>query len=223
MREVVVLDVDNVVVKGYSQKLLLKYLFKKQLIGIFYYLRIYFWFIFYKIGLIRSPQNVMEYAFKFLKGKSIDDIDKIADDFFRNNLKSFIFQEVIDLINKHKESSRRIILLSNVIEVIVEKIANYLNIDDHAGTKFEIINGKYTGKIVGGIVYGDNKTVYLHNFIQNNNLDIKNSWAYGDHISDLDILKIVSKPFIVNPDRLLRNEAKKRNWPILIFKNTLRL
>ncbi len=67
MKDLVILDLDNVIVKGQSQKLLLNYLFKRKLIGYWYFLKIYLWFVFYKIGLIKNPKRVMEYAFSFLK------------------------------------------------------------------------------------------------------------------------------------------------------------
>uniref|UniRef100_A0A7C3SNE7 HAD-IB family hydrolase n=1 Tax=Dictyoglomus turgidum TaxID=513050 RepID=A0A7C3SNE7_9BACT len=221
MKELVILDLDNVIIKDQSQKLLLKYLFKKKLIGFWYFLKIYLWFLFYRVGLVKSPKKVIEYAFRFLKDKKVEEIDKIADQFLNEILKHNIFKEVIDIIEKHKKEDRELIIISNVIDIIVKKVANFLNIKNYIGTRLEIINDKFTGKILGDIVYGENKTKYFNNFIKENNLSFDKIWSYGDHITDLDILKIASNPIAVNPDRFLEREAKKNNWQILNFKETL--
>jgi len=221
MKELVILDLDNVIIKDQSQKLLLKYLFKKKLIGFWYFLKIYLWFLFYRVGLVKSPKKVMEYAFRFLKDKKVEEIDKITDQFLNEILKHNIFKEVIDIIEKHKKEDRELIIISNVIDIIVKKVANFLNIKNYIGTRLEIINDKFTGKILGDIVYGENKTKYFNNFIKENNLSFDKIWSYGDHITDLDILKIASNPIAVNPDRFLEREAKKNNWQILNFKETL--
>ena len=82
MSEVVILDLDGVIISGQSQQIFLRYLFNKKLVGLFFYFRIHFWFILYKLGLIKSPKRIMEYAFSFLKNKKIEEFDRITDNFF---------------------------------------------------------------------------------------------------------------------------------------------
>jgi phosphoserine phosphatase len=41
------------------------------------------------------------------------------------------------------------------------------------------------------------------------------SYFYSDSMNDLPLLEEVSNPVATNPDERLRNEAIKRNWPIL--------
>jgi len=69
-----------------------------------------------------------------------------------------------------------------------------------------------------GIVYGENKVNFVKEFIRKNSLSLDNSYAYGDHISDLHLLLTVTNPFAVNPDSFLLKEAGKRNWPVLNFR-----
>lgn len=220
-KELVIFDIDNTIVKGQSQKLLLSYLYRKKIIGFSYYLRIYVWFILYKLGLIRNPKKTMEYAFMFLKGKVVEETEKIIDNFFEEVLKKHIFEEAINLINDHRSKNREILLLSNIIDVLAKKITDFLGVRYCISTKLEIIDGKYTGKILGDIVYGENKEVFAKNFIQGNNFSVNTSWAYGDHITDLNVLKSVKYPFAVNPDKSFYKEAQKRKWPILAFNKTL--
>ncbi len=218
MNEIVILDLDGVITSGQSQQIFLNYLFKKKLVGLFFYLRIYLWFILYKLGLIKSPKKIMDFAFYFLKGKKIENIEKIVENFFSERLQKFIFLEIIDIIKEHKARGREFLIISNTVDILTKKVADFLGVKNYISTRLETINGKFTGKILGDIVYGKNKVNFANKFIQKNNLDLRNSYAYADHISDLDLLSIVSNPYAVNPDRFLSIEAKNRNWPILIFK-----
>lgn len=221
LKDLVILDLDNVIIKGQSQRLLLKYLFKKNLIGFFYYFKITLWFILYKIGLVCDPKKVMEYAFGFLKNRETEEVDKIAGEFFDEVLKHNILKEAINLIKKYKIEKKELIIVSNVIDIIVKKVAEFLDIKNFIGTHLEIIDNKFTGKILGDIVYGKNKITYFNNFIKKNNLSFNKIWSYGDHITDLDILKIASNPIAVNPDNFLKKEATKNHWQILNFKETV--
>jgi len=63
MKEIVILDLDGVIIKGQSQQFFLDYLFQEKIIGLFFYLRIYVWFVFYKLGLVRSPKKIITFAF----------------------------------------------------------------------------------------------------------------------------------------------------------------
>jgi HAD superfamily hydrolase (TIGR01490 family) len=219
MKELVILDLDGVIIKGQSQQIFLNYLFRKKIVGLFFYLKIYMWFIFYKMGLNKNPKKIMNYAFGSLKGKNLEEVEKLINDFFSEVLNNFIFHEIIDIINKHKIENRELIIVSNALDIIVKKISQFLNIKNYIGTKLEIIDDKFTGNISDDIVYGKNKLKLIETFLRKNKLNLKNSWAYTDHISDLPILKLVKNPFAVNPDKKLCIEAKKNNWPILNFKN----
>lgn len=218
MKELVILDLDGVIISGQSQQALLNFLFKKGFISPFFYFKVCLWFILYKLGLVKNPQKIMEYAFGFLKGKSIDEVDKITDEFFNNVLQKFIFPEMTGIIKEHYERGRELIIISNSVDIIVKRVANFLGIKNYIGTKLEIIDKRFTGKIFGKIVYAENKVNLLKEFIQNNNLNLENSFAYTDHISDLTLLEVVSHAYAVNPDKKLLFEAKKRNWQILNFK-----
>jgi putative phosphoserine phosphatase/1-acylglycerol-3-phosphate O-acyltransferase len=164
MSEIVILDFDGVIVKNQSQKIFLKYLFRKRIIGLAFYFKIYFWFILYRLGFVKNPKKIMQYAFGFLEGREVGEIDNIIDNFFEENLKKCIFLEIIDIINEHKQKNRKIFIVSNSVIFIVKKVAQFLGINNYIGTQLEIIDGKYTGKILGEIVYGKNKINFIKDF-----------------------------------------------------------
>lgn len=222
-KEVVVFDIDNTLINGYTQYILLKYLFRKGLIKVLPYLKIIFWFFLYKIKIINNPKKIMDYAYGFLKDKTIKEFDDIVNQFFEEELKYFVFEEGIILINQHISENRELLLVSSAIKPIVQKCAQYFNIKIYISTELEINDGKYTGKIFGDIIYGENKAYSVKNFVEKNHLTLHCSWSYGDHITDLHVLNITSYPHAVNPDKFLLQEAKIRNWPILVFGKNIKI
>src|SRR3989344_1746902 len=149
MNELVILDSDGVILREQSQLIFLKYLFKKKIIGLFFYLKIYFWFILYKLGLIEDPKKIMDFAFSFLKGKKVADVEKIVEIFFSEKLREFIFSEIIDIIKEHKLKGRELVIISNAVDVIVDRVTEFLGIKNYICTQLEKTNGIFTGKILG--------------------------------------------------------------------------
>lgn len=221
MPELVIFDLDNTLIKEQSQAALLGYAFKKRLIGPFFYFAVTLWFVFYKLGLVKNPRKIMEYSFGFLRNKSIEYFRNIIDDFFEKRLHSRIFKEIPELVRDHKSKGRKTLIISNAINYIPEKVALFLGIDYFIGTKLEITNNKFTGKIDGDIIYGKNKVVAINDFIKKNRFSLGGSWGYSDHYSDIPFLEMVDYPVSVNPDKKLLERAKKENWPVLIFKETI--
>ena len=54
-------------------------------------------------------------------------------------------------------------------------------------------------------------------------LDLTESWAYSDSITDLPMLEAVGHPVVVNPDRSLLRVAKSRDWEVRRFVRPVRL
>ncbi len=219
MKELVIFDLDKTLIKGYSQQIFLKYLFKTGIINFFNYFIISIWFIFYKLGLVKSPKKIMEYAFRFMKDWDGKKLDSLINDFFGKELKHLFFKDGIELVNNHKKENHELLIVSNVPDFLVKRISLYLGINNYIGTRLEVVGGKLTSKIIGDIVHGENKAFLVKDYISRNGFTLDNSWAYGDHISDLSILNIVDHPYATNPSPELKKEARKRNWPIISFNN----
>ena len=82
MKKIVLFDLDNVLLKGQSQKLFVKYLFMKRKVSFFLKLRIYLWFFLYKIGLSQDIEAFRKYAFnKIFLGWKKDDLKNYCNSF----------------------------------------------------------------------------------------------------------------------------------------------
>ena len=217
MNELVIFDVDGTILPYQSQQRFLKYLFKHGYISIFSFIPLTFWFILYKFGITKDPKKAIILAMMFLKGWDVKPFRKIVDDFFCTELQQSFFPEALEEIKKHRMSGRRILLLSNAIDPLVSRIADYLKIDEFICTKLEIKDSQYTGKIIGPIVYGEAKAKLTENYLHLRKMQPQKVWGYADHESDVDFLKIVDVPFVVNPTNKLAEIAAKNRWTTLIF------
>ncbi|MDP3935257.1 MAG: HAD-IB family hydrolase [Candidatus Giovannonibacteria bacterium] len=220
-KEVVILDLDNTLVKGQSQKLFISYLFKRKLFPTWLYFKLLIWFVFYRLGIVKEPEQVMREAFRLFRGHNFSEIESVVDDFFNTVLKNTIFADTENLLEEHKLKRRVLVLATNVLEPIASRIAKFLKIPNILSTKLELIGGVYTGEVEGKIIYGQNKLEALKKFLEENELSHVQKWAYSDHISDISILELADFPSAVNPDPKLFQEARRRGWPILLFKKTI--
>lgn len=222
MQELVIMDIDNTLIKGQSQHILLNYLYSMKIIGVFYFSRIYFWFILYKLGLVKNPKNILGYAIRFLRGKDVSDVEHLIKEFVDTVLRNFFFTEALEIIKLHKKAGREIILVSNAIDALVKEIAGFVGVGDYIASRLEIKDNVYTGKVIGSLVYGDKKSDSVRQYLDTHkNFSFVNSWGYADHKTDEKLLSAVTYPYAVNPDRRLKKIAILKKWPILQFSTLL--
>jgi len=180
-----------------------------------YFLRIYFWFVLYKLSVVDDPKRIFQYAIAFLKGKSVIEVERIISLFGETQLKNSFHKQIVELLSNHKKNGDYILILSNAIKPIVGYVSKYMNADDFISTKLTIKDGKYTGTIQGDITYGDSKVVKIQKYLSNLNLSYDEIFVYTDHHSDEPLLKFATKPYVVNPTRKLKKISKKLGWPII--------
>jgi phosphoserine phosphatase len=85
------------------------------------------------------------------------------------------------------------------------------------GTRSEIVDGVYTGRLAGPFCYGPGKVVAMAEIARWDGLDLTQCYAYSDSSSDLPMLEAVGHPVAVNPDGRLERHARSHGWPIVIF------
>jgi len=213
MKEIVIFDVDGTIIKGQSQEYFLKYLLQEGKISLLFYFKIYAWFILYRLHLVSNPLKPMEYAFSFLKGRSVVEINSWCKVFFEGWLKNFIYNDVHKIIHEHNKAGRRILLVSNSIRPIIAELAAYLHVSDYIATELGAEGGIYTGDIIK-TVYGQ-KAKLVQNFLRTLDVQANITWAYSDHVSDRDLLQFVDFPFAINPTGEFRSLALNKHWQIL--------
>ena len=139
--------------------------------------------------------------------------DWVTDNYMLNSLRS----DVVDILQWHKQSGHIVAIVSATSTVLLETVGQRLGVSHVIGTKLEVVDGTYTGKVVKPVCFGQNKAKLLQQFLRQNGLkiDLSSSFAYADSISDVPLLKLVGNPVATYPDKGLRQFAEDNKWRIL--------
>ncbi len=215
MKKIVIFDLDGTLVRGQSQRLFMEYLVGMGLVGLAPRVKLYRWFLLSKIGLINDPELIMRYAFSFFRNWKVDVMEILVRDFLHDKLRRSFYRQGRELIAGHDPATCDLVLLSNAFDMIATTAAEHLGIPAAFGTSLENAEGRFTGNMTGRPLFGSGKERLIRDYAEQRNLTFEDSWAYGDSISDLPVLELVTHPVAVNPDRKLCREARLRNWRII--------
>lgn len=214
-----VFDVDNTIVDGQSQRLLVSYLFRHGLLSFSAYLGLLFWFLRYRFGFVRSPEDAFRRALSCFKGRSPRAIEPILEEFVRDVITHRIYGAAVREIREHQKNGDYVMLISNAVTPLIAIIARHFGIEHYRGTDIQVEQGHYTGEIVGKALYGEEKKTALLNFLSANSIADADIWVYADHLSDLALLRFAHHPVVVNPGRELKKIADKFHWRVMRFKS----
>ena len=148
------------------------------------------------------------------------DRDEVLDVFgwvSENYLLQSLRRDVIGILNRHKANGHMVVLISANFSELLEIVGHQLGVPAVLGTKTEVVDGRYTGKIIGPVCFGRNKASLLKEFIDRSQLevDLSSSFAYADSISDSALLEVVGHPVATYPDKALHRVALRYGWQIL--------
>ena len=156
----------------------------------------------------------MPFLLKGLGKDRVIEIYKWITDYY---LMPLLHADILDLVESHKKRGHTTILLSGSFDDFLQVVREKLGIDFAVGTKLEVKNNVYSGRIIKPMGFGINKLKLLEDLISEDNLDLdlKKSFAYADSISDVPMLEITGNPIATYPDAKLLSLAKQRSWQIL--------
>ena len=173
------------------------------------------WFILYKLHVAQNSAKILAFALKNFKGKTTASVSKTMEEFIAEIISPLYFKNSKNLIGMLQNQGYRVILLSSAVEIIVQAIAKDLNVSEYICTKVETKNGVYTGEVEGTQVYGEQKKVYLQNFLSKINTSFDQVTVIADHYSDIPLLESAKLALIANPDKKMLTWAQKNNLPVI--------
>ena len=114
----------------------------------------------------------------------------------------------------HRAAGRRLVLATTTPVDLVTPLADALGFDDVIATRYEEADGTYTGRLVGGFVWGLGKRTAVQRWARDQSVDLGASHAYTDSFYDLPLLTAVGHPHPLNADPRLAAVALTRRWPL---------
>ncbi|EAK3931509.1 HAD-IB family hydrolase [Campylobacter jejuni] len=143
-------------------------------------------------------------------------------DIVRNTAKEFLYNHIINNINKnvinklfwHQDQGHVVAIVSGGFEIYIREFAKIYGIEHIVAIDLENSDDKFTGNIHGIHTMQERKLYKLSNMFNIKEFDLKNSYAYSDCVSDIPLLSFVGHPNVIECGKDLK-WAKLLNFNIL--------
>jgi HAD superfamily hydrolase (TIGR01490 family) len=159
-----------------------------------------------------------EVFFRSYEGFSQDRLRYFSEQLFEDVLKPAIYDGTFELIQAGKKIGQRQVVLTGALDFTIDRLMDHLGIDDYKANKLEFVNGYATGRVLPPVMASATKAKWIREYAERENINLSESYAYSDSISDLPMLSIVGHPVAVNPDFRLKQTALQHDWAILNLK-----
>ena len=154
----------------------------------------------------------------YLRGKRPSDIEPLADEFCRQVLCPGLSPVGLARMDEHRRAGHHIILVTGSLDFLIAPLAQWLGVDRVLAAKPERIDGRYTGHLVPPLPDGEGKRMLITELALHSGLDLGSCYAYGDSPGDVEVLRLVGHPLVINPIRGMRGIARRHRWPVVRWK-----
>jgi len=185
---------------------------------------IYGRFVFKYLGADHDRMEEMRnQALALCTGWERDKVARLVTESMEDVIDPIVYREAVEEIAAHKAAGHQVFMVSASPEEVVRPLSRHLGADGAVATIAAIDDeGRYTGE-VDFYSYGEFKVDAMEVLALEHDLDLSESYAYTDSITDLPMLEAVGNPIVVNPDRALARVALERGWEIRTFSNRIPL
>lgn len=212
MEKLAIFDIDYTLTKKETSIELYKYMLKRDkslikyipahiLTGLGYGIKVF------------DATRTKERFLKFLGGTKEEELKAIVKDFYREHLTNILYEDGLKAIRDYKAKGYKVYLISASPEFYVKEFYNIKGVDKVIGTKFKMDDGMFTPIVVGKNCKGEEKVQRLMEELKKDKVevDFKNSVMFSDSLSDLPLLKLAGKGYLIN-------YKKKHDLEILRWK-----
>jgi HAD superfamily hydrolase (TIGR01490 family) len=213
-------DVDGTLIHIKSMLSFLKYFYKRH----FNFLGTLRYFLYHQVTMFHefvgtSREYLNRRYYQQYRGFSTEFVHNLGREWFQyeqSQTNPLFLSVVVDELINHQKLGATIVFVSGAFLPCLESLAKQLRVNHILSTQLEIINGKYTGKILPPQTIGSGKAEAIRTFLKEQNFHYpERCFAYGDHYSDIAMLAAVGYPHVIANDKRLEAYAKEKNWPIL--------
>src|SRR4029079_5258201 len=143
---------------------------------------------FFGITDLSSRNFFNEVFFKSYEGFSQDRLRYFSDELFEEVLKPAIYNGTPELIAQGKKIGQRQIVLTGALDFTIQRLMDHLGIDDYVANRLEFVNGYATGRVLPPVMASATKAKWIREYAEREGLNLSESYAYSDSISDLPML-----------------------------------
>lgn len=118
-----------------------------------------------------------------------------------------VYKYTRHIIEEHKKKENLIIFISGSPDFLVEKMGKKHHAFKSIGSKYIMDNDRFTGQVIP-MWNSESKNKMIDLLVKEHNIDLENSFAYGDTNGDFNMLKKVGNPVAINPSKELLENIK---------------
>jgi HAD superfamily hydrolase (TIGR01490 family) len=204
-----VFDVDQTLVQGYTERLFFQFLLRRGCLSLPRALTF--------LGRLALNPQARFRDKGYLAGLTVAEVVSLARQCYQEEIAPRVSPRGVSCLMEHRNQGHAIVLLTGSLYFLLLPLKEQLEADWLIATELGRENGKFTGKIQGVHPRGENKLRLLLDLAQAQGLDLTHSYAYGDHIQDLQLFRNIGHPVAVNPCWRLKRQARRHHWPIRAF------
>ncbi len=214
-------DVDNTLMRGASIYYFAKGLAARRMFGTRDLAKMVIGQLMFRMRGQENSDHIdaaREAALAFVAGQKVADIVALGEEIYDDTMADRIWEGSRELTQVHLDAGQRVWLVTATPIELASILARRLGLTGALGTVAETEDGRYTGRLVGGLLHGEAKAAAMLALAERENLDLSLCSAYSDSANDLPMLSLVGHPNAVNPDAALRAVAQENQWPIHEFR-----
>lgn len=172
----------------------------------------------YKAGCL-DIHEYLAFALKPLSEQPLPQMLALREEFLSHRILPLITEKARQLIQQHQEQGDDLLIITATNAFVTRPIGQLLGIEQLIAPEPEIIDGEYSGAIVGIPSFQHGKVVRLNDWLEEHGKDLQGSWFYSDSHNDLPLLEKVDNPVAVDPDDILRDTAIANGWPVISLRD----
>ena len=154
---------------------------------------------------------------QFMRGIEEDTYRDVGEKLYTKQIARLIYPESRALVEAHKAKGHTVAIISSATPYQVEPAAADLGIEHVLCSHLEVSKGKFTGKAVTPLCFGQGKVDAAEKLAKGTGAELDRSFFYSDSTDDLLLLERVGQPRALNPNSKLEKIAKQRDWPMVRF------
>lgn len=151
----------------------------------------------------------------YLADKSVCEMERVATQYVTEEVLSRISHQALAKLAQHRAAGHFLIILTGCPDFLIAPLSPHLKADIVICGRLERHAGRFTGAALSPYPYGTGKRLLLDQLVATHDIDLAQSYAYADRLSDLEVLSAVRYPAVVNPGRRLARIANARGWEVL--------
>lgn len=151
--------------------------------------------------------ELIELYVEALRGHKKDELEFISNQVIRLN-GDIVYRYTRDRIKEHKAAGHKVFFISGSPNFLVEKMAEKYGVDAFRGAQYLVDEeGRFTGEVVP-MWDSTSKNTAMKRLVDEFEIDLAASYAYGDTNGDVSMLKKVGHPIAINPTAELVEHIK---------------